>query len=1595
ALVKVDQRALIDKMLARYSGKFTVFRELLQNADDAGSSTVQICFKSVAWQGEEHDTDASPLPDIESTHVMQWTVRNNGRPFMNDDWDRLTRIAFGNQDSRTIGAFGVGFYSVFSVTENPRVSSNGCKMSFEWDDSQLYFGSDTFPLSTDRWTTMVELPLRKTRPMPSFLDLMQFLASSITFMEHLTTMQVFFDSHLIGGIEKSSVKLQTIDLPKGLKKSNNKTILTIICILGITIKAETMHTVYKNAITEMVELSMFTARVNITPDKEFHDELVRCMKKALPPDLEYSLIYTGKDEDRYDQNSVHHSQGDQSHEAASISIFQGLRADLNGARHTRIFIGHATTQTTGIAGHMASRFIPTIERELIDLNEMNFAIYQWNSELLYVGGLLSRAVYEWELSSIQQSWEWGAAGNLDPRQSRELRKQLNQGFIHVLQFFTFHHSTPSPQVSRLLKAAFYGCSSHPLMLLSSVGVRGALDIRGFDPGFTFLKSLPMLSEYVAQNGEAAIASLPDGHKIRSVESSDVQRSLGEPLNEEDLVSFLQWWIKLRQENPTWSTENLLHSAILVLGGRKLPLSSVEYFIDPMGLGACIPPDGPLPESLLPLKVYKKFSRGQLASIHWQEFTVILWLQYLAGPHVMSAYPRYNFTRSIDWAEQVLGVISRLWPSLPDATHRKSKEILEDKCCIPTSQGLLRPDQSYLLAANNNPFRKLELATVQFSSGPQTNQDMELVLGFIGVRTHVPPEVFFDRIGDIKDGSVRILISYLMQIPSDEVDKLKSLRIFCKKTPVGHTEEQLRHRANELYPPITIFHQLQLPVISWDGEWLNDSGEAQLVYRLGLYRFPPLEEIIRLCSSSNASVRRAAFSYFCENLGSNYLDYNPDDFRCVAFIPVENGLRADVQLKTINDVCWDTQWKALGFFVVTLLTAEPGVTLRKLGIQQHPSPTILLDRLRKAPRDEEMASRWFVCLADCIPSLGEDHLTTLSGMQIVPTSTSGVLQWMTPTLCYLGRPKDEFTRELFTFVDFGTKANHFLRACGSKDEPSVKDLAECLVDDPERFRKVAKGNNGFLAKLRNLATEIKHTPNLNDTLEKMASKHTLLAVHYEYDGQDRATDVYELRKPEEIVIIDDTKDGELFSEFIWACPQEDLESFYALVGCRKLSMVIKEQYENPTEIEDHETSSAIKDLVLERLPIFLERCTNTRPKIPFNSFRDQFTVRVCDTLCISKTFTIGKNTTKTQEVWAATRSDTQTGIALWVSRSYAQRDIYDLAISLCRLVFGTVKGNDTLVLAAMLSDRELLKRAGFHGPSFNQDLKQRLCKGDEPSALHNAGQSVKGGPVSCRETQLSLFICFSRSPSQIMSQTFISELHVFQLNFLMMWHLPGDRVKSAIDASKRNHADMVQVPNACYYNDGGPIGSLQSCGEFRCLPFNQKLMLDTDTHLGVPESEFNVFMKDPDKHEPLGRFVGIAIPIVTVFDIPIPSLHIFYDLPGGPIAYNQAGQIYLNLRFFEEWHDADVKKGDQEQAQAFWFFALAHEIAHNLVTEHNSDHEFWFSAICEDHVAALSRILRSGTHQVEYNQGGFSRIASGLSSFLHRMKARGSGPYRSR
>ena len=371
----------------------------------------------------------------------------------------------------------------------------------------------------------------------------------------------------------------------------------------------------------------------------------------------------------------------------------------------------------------------------------------WNEELLYIGGFLSRAIYELELSKIRDAWE-GAPGfdcTADFRPPAELQATLHQRFLHILKFFTFHHSTPSGRVAQLLEAAFYGCSTAPLRLLSSTGVRLVPEIKECDLALAkFLKFLPMLPQDVIQECPHIIKALPDQHKISPITFLDILQDLRKhTLNQEELVACLRWMS--RKDGLAHNPTQLLREITLANPNETpLHLSSVKYFIGSECLKARIPLDGPLPESLMPLDITTRFTPEDLISFGWQEFTIVDWLRYISQPEIRSADPTHDFARSIEWAERVLSVLSAAWSLPSDELHPLAQSIFGSKNCIPTSHGLRSPEESFLPSTNITLFRDLDLPIVRFTGGLETKGDMEGVLSWIGVRKHVPPQLLLDR-----------------------------------------------------------------------------------------------------------------------------------------------------------------------------------------------------------------------------------------------------------------------------------------------------------------------------------------------------------------------------------------------------------------------------------------------------------------------------------------------------------------------------------------------------------------------------------------------------------------------------------------------------------------------------------------------------------------------------------------------------------------------------------------------------------------------------------------------------------------------------------
>ena len=61
-VVEVNQRALIDNVLERYSSEHTVFRKPLQHAHDVGATTTEIIFETRSFLDQKPADDVRP-PD--------------------------------------------------------------------------------------------------------------------------------------------------------------------------------------------------------------------------------------------------------------------------------------------------------------------------------------------------------------------------------------------------------------------------------------------------------------------------------------------------------------------------------------------------------------------------------------------------------------------------------------------------------------------------------------------------------------------------------------------------------------------------------------------------------------------------------------------------------------------------------------------------------------------------------------------------------------------------------------------------------------------------------------------------------------------------------------------------------------------------------------------------------------------------------------------------------------------------------------------------------------------------------------------------------------------------------------------------------------------------------------------------------------------------------------------------------------------------------------------------------------------------------------------------------------------------------------------
>lgn len=139
--------------------------------------------------------------------------------------------------------------------------------------------------------------------------------------------------------------------------------------------------------------------------------------------------------------------------------------------------------------------------------------------------------------------------------------------------------------------------------------------------------------------------------------------------------------------------------------------------------------------------------------------------------------------------------------------------------------------------------------------------------------------------------------------------------------------------------------------------------AKLLLFLGLNRYPPLIEMMRLMSGEDVRIRQLALKYFFEKFASQYSDYTADQFAEVAFIP---AIRPDGTefLAKHSEVFAEKECADMGFAFV-----QPSIrddALSKLRISLHPPSALVVSVLiRSPPKDKDTARRNFEYLTNIL------------------------------------------------------------------------------------------------------------------------------------------------------------------------------------------------------------------------------------------------------------------------------------------------------------------------------------------------------------------------------------------------------------------------------------------------------------------------------------------------------------------------------------------------------------------------------------------------------------------------------------------------------
>ncbi|CAI7660053.1 unnamed protein product [Penicillium glandicola] len=1162
--VTVDTRGLISKVLARYSGKWTVLREMIQNAADASATKVTIKFETLPSTTIPSPSSNDPTAHLKHTitnHTLQRVlISNNGAPFSEKDWARLKRIADGNPDETKIGAFGVGFYSVFDDCEEPFVSSGSQAMAFYWKGNALFTRRLDLGEAASQDTTFVLDYRNDSSPVPSLLQLCQFLSSSLTFVS-LQEIELWLDDWNLLRLSKKTAPSVDVPIPRDIDTKTAEGLMKIVSVTReiAQVDASWMRIVEWNPNASLFRLdnirdttsslrSFFSKFTQSTPEKrsnaqnpeperqedsgnmsvmlsasvflhintaslqpsisrDLSKELERATRKPPPKKATLAILTPS-----YDANMATGASSSQSEILSSILP----------SKAGRVFIGFPTQQTTGLNAHVsAPSVIPTVERESIDLNTRY--ISKWNLEMLRAVGIVCRIAWSAEMATIKSK----LAARVGPSRSSKIRKDdivdILPEAIHTANQFVFRESTPSSVLGQTIEDAFWMCNKNAsIEVLSTCGVIPSHQTRIAPKDLSFMDSIPALPEEFVQGAKDFVNRLTEFGLVTEITVSDIKRELeSNTLRSNQVLEFISWLGRktVAGQLDRSSVQSLLRVAVANdedkegIPTRLIIFADITCFLNPQR----IPAELPIPPSVVPFRFTKSLAKHELEALGWVELQIVPWLRWIVnncGDRNIFSIDQ-DITQSAAFSGQILPVLSKQWETLSQASKQSVVATLQPQTVIPTKLGMKQPAQTYFASVRLFD----DLPVVHGLNGVK-----EKILVQLGVRKTVELGVIFDRLintptsGDVKGPTpkkwnhvdlIRYLASVREDIPANDIQRLKGTSICTAES--GSGTEGIRYKISDLYEPKDALRALGLPIIEWPGVYTNSSNEGKFLTMMGLKSYPSAIELVRLMSAGSTekdSRSSKALSYFLGEYYTNeYVSFEINAVT-VPFLPIEGSDSLSVPKK-----CFTDEGAALFGFKLLRNNLHPHAS--RLGVKPHPPMTDCLQVLAKQPPTTQRDARIvFKYLAGRVADLRQQDIDRIGQAPIIPIPIRDQSEkevkhrLVAPTLCYLGDGEDY--KDIFDFVNFGQEANLFLMAIGSKREPTKIEIARMLVKEPARISAAFQSSEKYLMLLRTLAEHLPVLKKDKDLFVEMRRAKFLLASRdipptaSDYGGKEKSS-----------------------------------------------------------------------------------------------------------------------------------------------------------------------------------------------------------------------------------------------------------------------------------------------------------------------------------------------------------------------------------------------------------------------------------------------------------------------------------------------------------